>query len=120
MLKPEDSDAVANTTRTLQVIVGALTAGPAVLLAIALFLDARHTAGGGPAPGAGRLPVISVAAIVAAATLVPLPLVVPGLVSGGARKQVAAGTWKPGQAGEAPPLGDGGPSDAVKLAMVYL
>jgi hypothetical protein len=120
MLKPEDSDAIAVNIRTLQVIVGALTAGPIVFLVIALVLHARHDAAGGPAPGPALLPVVSVAAVVAAAVLIPLSLVVPRLVSDAARKQIAAGTWPPGQTAEAPPLGDRGPGDAARLAMVYL
>src|SRR5262249_22238156 len=102
------------------IIVGAMTAMTIVFLAAALFFHAQHNAAGGLAQRPNRPPVFSVLAIVVAATVIPLSLVVPKLVSDAARKQIAAGTWKPGRGPAAPPPDDGEPSDAAKLAMVYL
>jgi hypothetical protein len=85
MLKPDESDSVAAGTRVLQIVVAAMAVGPLVFIGIVPFIPP-----GLGGPRAGNLPVLSVAAIVAAATAVPLSLVLPRLVTDARRKQIAA------------------------------
>ncbi len=128
MLKPEESDALSPQNRILQIIAGALVFGLVMFLSIVLLItkfhlftpDARPPRPA-PAPNAqvgNVLPVISVVAFVMAAITLPLSLVVPGIVAESACKQIADGTWEPGQGRGAPPINTKSLSDVMKLAMV--
>jgi hypothetical protein len=127
----EDSGAIDRMTRTLQIIVFALTMGPVIFLGIVLFLPMtpkRPAAAAAPAPAgvpaqlppaaqSPVLPVLTVAAFTMVVILVPLSLVVPRLTVDAARKQIAAGKWSDDKRppGVPPPT-----TDAERLAIVRL
>ena len=108
----EDSDAIDGMTRTLQIIVLALTLGLVSFLAVVLCLPTRAKR---PAQGPVVLPVLTVAAFTVAVVVVPLSLVIPRLMVDAARKQIAAGKWT----AKLPPGMPPPTTDAAQLAMVY-
>ena len=85
---PAEPDPHAAVTRTNRAVIFALTIGPLVLLGVALVGGVRREAVAPP----NALPVLSVVAFLAAATVLPLSFVLPGLLTDAAiRRQAARG-----------------------------
>src|SRR5262245_34424503 len=86
----DDPDAIARTTRVLQIIVLAMLAGLVAFLVVISFIPIQpQEAAGGAAPAvAERLPVLTVAAFTFAVILGPLSLLVPRLLSDAMVKQI--------------------------------
>ena len=119
MSNVDDESTISRLTVALQVVVGALTAGLLVFLAIIAAIRAANEAKPlGPRVAAPRVTPIAVG--LAGAGLVASVLV-PRAVVAGARRRIARGTWS------RPVSRDGGPtllpaappSDVAKLASVY-
>lgn len=109
---------VEKTTRTLQVILGAMAVGVAVFLGIVVFVippagqgQAQEGRAGLPGPVAA-LPVISVVAYTVTAILLPLSFVAPAVVAESLRKKRAAGKTGPAKGS---PMTD----DRAALAEIY-
>jgi hypothetical protein len=147
MSTTSDEREIDTVTRTAQIIGGALAAGVAILLGVAIVIvqigaaqrggGAGAGAGPGAAPGQGaganaapqRVPgpvevgdIITWLAVACAAISLPLSFVLPSQIAAGMRRSVAAGTWMAPTRLDGPggPLGpDALQSDAAKLAVVY-
>jgi hypothetical protein len=114
----EDPGVIDGVTRTLQIIIFALVMGLVFFLGIVVFLRLQVKPGALPAAAAApALPVITVVAFTVAATLVPLSLLLPRLVSDSACKKLAAGAWAPPQKRAGDPASTG---DVASLAQIYV
>ncbi len=103
----------AGQVRVLQIIVAAVTLGPAIFLGVVLVTAAAN----GAAADAGKVLLTYLACGMAVAAAAAR-LIVPPLVAQKLRRQIAVGAWPPpSQAGNstAAPM-----SDAGKLAAVYI
>lgn len=87
-----DSDwknAVGSAVMTGKIIVAALATGPTIFLLIVLFL----TANGGPPD---RAPFVTYAALAFAAVAIAMRMIVPAATVASGRRQIVAGTYRPG------------------------
>lgn len=125
----DESSALSGVLQTLRIIVGALTAGPVLFLALVLFLRAQPAAGPpqgagvrpvpGPMPRATGLPLLTGMAGVFALTLLPLSLVMPRIMAASAVRQVADKSWSPPPSSSLRLPPPGAWNDRLKLAFVY-
>jgi hypothetical protein len=85
------NDKVTAILRTLQIIHGAMVAGPAILLGIIAYLLHQQGRGLVPPENLTPLTLVALAGFVAA---IPLSFLVPRAVLGSALGRIAAGTWQ--------------------------
>ncbi len=88
MIDPQWREELGPVLRTLQIIVGALTAGSVVFLIIAMILA------GGIAAAADNPPILTYTALGFAATILLVRAIVPNVIVATGRSQIAQGTWK--------------------------
>src|SRR5262249_26537705 len=95
--------------RTGRIIIVALALGVLMFLGIAVFMRQDNPA---PVPD---LPILTYVALAVAAIQTVLQGILPGLVAGGMRRQLAAGKWPPPRPGWSVP-----PDDRGKLCSLYV
>jgi hypothetical protein len=117
MSTSDHNSIIAQHTRVLQIIVAAQVAGLVFFLGIILFLNLQNQ--GKPQGPARDLSILLPLAFVFAAGALAMAVVVPRAITAAARRQIAAGTWKPNPRGNAPAPDVKETSDEAKLVMVY-
>jgi hypothetical protein len=88
-----DENLLRSRLRIMQLIAGSLLAGVLALLAVVLYVVLVRNEGKGANPPPDRPPV-SLVAVLAVAVTAPLALVLPGIRTRAAVREIAAGTWR--------------------------
>jgi hypothetical protein len=126
-----DQATIANVTRTSQIIVAALISGVLTFVAIAFIVDLRPKEQPGVKvevkPDAdtlmarwvdGTAPIVTAMAVAFAVVLVPLSFVVPNLVSGRGRREIARASTSAPSTRDAPVAAQAKPAPATETGML--